>query len=482
MHLPPFPRRVEREHRYEPAFSAVARVTLPVASVPVHARELGFRDSRRAEAQVDRIPRELVVHSCLRGSSRLQDAAEQPPAFEEGVCDSCSLSCSLAPHAAVPRRREATGYSASGTPAPPIYRLDELTWPEIDSFDRARTLFILPVGMLEQHGPHLPAGADTLAVVYEANAVAQQVSRASAGWNIVMMPTVAYGHSGANQLGDLPIHPGTYALRQSTFRALLADIGSQLAQNGFRWIFVLNGHGAPSHGIATDDACDFVSERFGVTMLDVSALFRADPRDSIARRGDEPNILLGRADRILRYGRPCRCRRDGGHTRRSTGPCFTGIPNATEPSRDSFEELRAVATAPGWQGYLSSPALATPEYGAAVERWWIDGFSELILRAIRGEDMSRGYRARPSSSRRLSHRSSRTRARERGGIRSGVRRVAVATSAVGQAHDARTQSSTRRRRLAFPGHRRPRRRLRVLRRHDDRAAPRGHGLRDFCAE
>ena len=35
-----------------------------------------------------------------------------------------------------------------------IYKLEELTWPQIDAFDRARTLFILPVGMIEEHGPH----------------------------------------------------------------------------------------------------------------------------------------------------------------------------------------------------------------------------------------------------------------------------------------------------------------------------------------
>jgi hypothetical protein len=56
--------------------------------------------------------------------------------------------------------------------------------------------------------------------------------------------------------------------------------------------------------------------------------------------------------------------------------------------------LRAVATAPGWQGYLSAPALATREYGVAQETWWIEGISELILQAIRGEDMS----ARPGAS------------------------------------------------------------------------------------
>ena len=188
------------------------------------------------------------------------------------------------------------GSAPRNSSAGPIHELEELTWPQIDALDRARTLVILPIGMVEQHGPHLPVGADTLDVVYEANAVAQEVSRASPGWNVVMMPPIPYGHSGANVLGDQPIHPGTYALRQSTFRSLLADIGAQLAQNGFEWIFVLNGHGAPSHGLASIDACDFVSERFGVTMLDITALFRADPQ--IQSRGAQVNAEFFTAEQL----------------------------------------------------------------------------------------------------------------------------------------------------------------------------------------
>ena len=59
------------------------------------------------------------------------------------------------------------------------------------------------------------------------------------------------------------------------------------------------------------------------------------------------------------------------------------------PSRAgrSLEELRELATAPGWQGYLSSPARATAAHGRAVEAWWIDGFTDLILRTVRGENM-----------------------------------------------------------------------------------------------
>ena len=59
------------------------------------------------------------------------------------------------------------------------------------------------------------------------------------------------------------------------------------------------------------------------------------------------------------------------------------------PSRAgrSLEELRAIATTPGWQGYLSSPARATAAHGRAVEAWWIDGTTDLMLRAVRGENL-----------------------------------------------------------------------------------------------
>lgn len=123
---------------------------------------------------------------------------------------------------------------AARQPAP-VDKLEELTWPRIHAFDRERTLFILPVGVLEEHGPHLPFGADTFGVTYEATRAAERVSRALPGWRVVMMPALNYGTGGANQLGDRLVHPGTYQIRQSTVRSIVADIGAQVAQNGFKW-------------------------------------------------------------------------------------------------------------------------------------------------------------------------------------------------------------------------------------------------------
>ena len=268
-----------------------------------------------------------------------------------------------------------------------VYKLEELTWQQIDALDRQRTLFILPVGMIEQHGPHLPVGADTLGVMYEADGASRRVSRALPEWNVVMMPPINYGQGGANQLGNMLVHPGTYAIRQSTLRSVVADLGGQIAQNGFKWIFVMNGHGAPVHNIAINEACDFVSETFQVTMLHLTGLFRADA--AIQANGEKMNAKYFSAAQLSSFGLDVHAGVSETSGMLAVRPDLVHANYKTLPSRAgrSLEELREIATAPGWQGYLSSPARATAAHGRAVEAWWVEGFTDLILRAVRGENM-----------------------------------------------------------------------------------------------
>ena len=274
-----------------------------------------------------------------------------------------------------------------------IHHLEELRWPQVDALDRNRTMFLLTVGMLEQHGPHLPIGADTFGVSHETNAVSERVAGSLPEWNVVLMPLINYGQGGANQIGGQLVHPGTYGIRQSTIRSLVADLGAHIALNRFKWIFVLNGHGAPPHHVAINEACDFVSERYGVSMLHVSGLFGADER--IQSEGRKIAAQFFSAQEVMSFGldvhagvsetsamlalRPDLV--DGGY---KTLPALAG---------HSREELQTIAKRPGWSGYLSSPARASAAYGRAVEQWWVQGLSDLILRAARGEDLSKAPRA-----------------------------------------------------------------------------------------
>ena len=284
-------------------------------------------------------------------------------------------------------QRQATTQPARSAPGSRVHKVEELTWRQIDALNRQRTLFILPVGMLEQHGPHLPVGADTIGIMYEANRVSTRVSQALPDWHVVMMPAVNYGHGGANLLGDRPIHPGTYAIRQSTLRSLVADIGARIAENGFKWIFVMNGHGAPTHNIALNEASDFVSETYAVTMVHVTGLFQADA--AIQSSGEKIKARYFSAADLSSFGMDIHA-----GVSETSGilairpdlvlPDYKSLPSQ---SGRSLDELRTIASAPGWQGYLSSPARATAAHGRAIEGWWIDGATDLILRAVGGENM-----------------------------------------------------------------------------------------------
>jgi creatinine amidohydrolase/Fe(II)-dependent formamide hydrolase-like protein len=201
------------------------------------------------------------------------------------------------------------------------------------------------------------------------------------------MPPINYGQGGANEIGARLVHAGTYGIRQSTLRALVADLGGQVAQNGFKWIFVLNGHGAPTHNIAINEACDFVSETFRVKMVHVTAVLRADA--AIQARGEKISAAHYSAAERSSFGLDIHAGVGETAGVLAIRPDLVDRQYTRLPSRAgrSLEELREIAADPGWQGYLSDPARATAAHGRAVEAWWIEGFADLILRAIRGENL-----------------------------------------------------------------------------------------------
>lgn len=152
-------------------------------------------------------------------------------------------------------------------------------------------------------------------------------------------------------------------------------------------VFVLNGHGAPPHSIALNEAADFVSETFHVTMLHLTGLFNADA--AIQARGTTMRARFFTPAELDAFGMDVHAGVGETAGMLAVRPDLVASMYRTLPSQSgkSFDELRTIATAPGWQGYLSSPAKATAAYGRAVEEWWIQGFTDLILRAVRGENM-----------------------------------------------------------------------------------------------
>ncbi len=138
-----------------------------------------------------------------------------------------------------------------------------MSTPALDALDRARTVVVLTVSPLEEHGPHLPVGVDAIAARYFAETLGERLTAARPGWTALLAPTLHLGSFTFDAVG-------TVSVRQRVVRDALVDYGGSLARAGFRYIFIANGHGGPGHLTALEEASAIVSRRHRVTMASFS--------------------------------------------------------------------------------------------------------------------------------------------------------------------------------------------------------------------
>jgi creatinine amidohydrolase len=112
-------------------------------------------------------------------------------------------------------------------------RLDELTWPEVEARIAAgQHTVVVPLGAIEQHGPHLPLHVDTLVADALGERFCARVPES------LQAPTIGFGCSEEHMA-----FPGTLSLSSDTLQAVLSDVLSSLARHGFRHLVVFSAHG-----------------------------------------------------------------------------------------------------------------------------------------------------------------------------------------------------------------------------------------------
>jgi len=138
----------------------------------------------------------------------------------------------------------------------------ELTQPEIAAQLKKNPLVILPAGSVEQHGPHLPAGTDTLAANVIAHAVAERMDG-------LVLP--------ATPLGVTPMHmpfEGTITLTPDTYMRVVTETCGSTARHGARYLIILNWHEGNIPSLAI--AAEALHREHGMTVLTVQACYVAE--------------------------------------------------------------------------------------------------------------------------------------------------------------------------------------------------------------
>ncbi|MFQ6107268.1 MAG: creatininase family protein [Thermoplasmata archaeon] len=157
--------------------------------------------------------------------------------------------------------------------------LDEMTTKEFEKRVSEDSVVIVPIGAVEEHGPHLPLCTDSIQPEYIASRVAERTEA-------LVAPPIRYGNCSTTRN-----FPGTVSISFDTVRSLAYDVISELARNGIRYIVLLSGHAGALHMAALRLAAKkAVDEREVKVMVvsDYEILYRSDK----VEKGDGHSGLL----------------------------------------------------------------------------------------------------------------------------------------------------------------------------------------------
>ena len=172
---------------------------------------------------------------------------------------------------------------------------EELTAPDfVRAVHQAQNVCVLPFGILEKHGPHLPVGTDLLDVRYAVmNAVQQEYA--------VVFPEYYFG-----QIFEAQQEPGTVAYSLATQLTLLQETVKEMARNGCRKVVIVNGHGGnesllplfAQSQLATPR--DYVVYVFGLPHLEVAGrpALKSHGNDMHAGETETAHMLAARPDLV----------------------------------------------------------------------------------------------------------------------------------------------------------------------------------------
>ncbi|HTQ63960.1 MAG TPA: creatininase family protein [Puia sp.] len=240
-------------------------------------------------------------------------------------------------------------------------RWDELTasdWP--NALKKSNETCILPIGILEKHGPHVPIGSDLIQV-------REWAARATKREYAVVFPDYFYG-----QINEARHQPGTFSLPPNVIWDLLEATCAEIARNGFRRIVIINGHGGNPQLIRYFMQTQLYKRRnYAIYFFEpgsdsvfnkkMAALHKSDPAgDQHAGERETSSIL---------YLRPELVKMDSANNESGADQKRLNIPNVYTP-------IWWYADFPNH--YAGEGGKATKELGELVTEHYIDGLVQAL--------------------------------------------------------------------------------------------------------
>ncbi|MBP8083869.1 MAG: creatininase family protein [Spirochaetes bacterium] len=133
----------------------------------------------------------------------------------------------------------------------------EMTWQEVENAAKDNSVVLLPIGIVEAHGPHMDLSAD----VYCSYLFCKLLNRKLKSKNMksIVAPPFYWGVA-----KDTHKYAGTFSVRPETMKSLLIDIYASLDMWGFKNVFIVNCHGDHTHIEMIDSSIEEAAKTFKI--------------------------------------------------------------------------------------------------------------------------------------------------------------------------------------------------------------------------
>jgi len=141
----------------------------------------------------------------------------------------------------------------------------EMNWQEVAKASDAQSIVLLPLGIIEAHGPHMDLSPD----IKLSHLYCRFLKQALHAQNIpsIIAPPMYWGHA-----LDTARYPGTFSVRPETMKALLLDMYRSLESWGFSNVFLINCHGDQTHVKMMDESIAEADATLKITVIDLGKL------------------------------------------------------------------------------------------------------------------------------------------------------------------------------------------------------------------
>jgi creatinine amidohydrolase len=242
-----------------------------------------------------------------------------------------------------------------------VHALDEMSWVDVAAHLATDARLIIPIGALEQHGPHLPLGTNNLIAIRIADDL-------SSRFGVLRAPAMSYGvnyYGGTRPVGRA--YAGTASLRHKTLHRALNELITAWELHGIREFILVTAHRHEPHldALATLSTRAARVRVLSIWDVDIADLLETQPGPLHAGEA-ETSVMLYLYPDLVRMDRA-----------RDTPLTPDGVRR--------YRQGRLPPPTPDGSGVIGHPTAATPERGRLIYERILKSVHRAVFRMAENE-------------------------------------------------------------------------------------------------